>query len=220
MNTSFALVTVTTPSFVVGTAVLLHSFLERNKWFAGDFIIIHDDLDRSCEKYFRTIPNLKFVPVSTSLKMEIRAVTAGNAHLERFYSLQAFLLDGYTKVAFCDSDLLFCDSIENVFYDPHPFICCGDGAYYKKMFRKRHSFEATSDSSESDVLRNTFNAGFMVVDQQFLGEFHYHNMMEILRTISWGEKTTGHTDQRIYNLYCVIISGYKKKKNIMSRKQK
>ena len=39
--------TVTSPEFLLGTRVMLDSFLAENPWFEGEIVVIHDRLDEA-----------------------------------------------------------------------------------------------------------------------------------------------------------------------------
>lgn len=207
------LATVTTDAFVPGTLVMLHSFLKHNPWFQGDMVIIHDKLDRTSRDYFiRCFDRVRFIPVSASLKQRLQDLITVQPELAarqaRFYSLEIFRLTGYDKVLFCDSDLLFRHSVDELFNFKQPLICCGDGAYYRGNARHAVSFteigqtdRETSNPAQTNLLSNTFNVGLLRIDGSLLQEEHYIGLLTLLSNTTWQQVETGHTDQVLYNRY-------------------
>lgn len=166
---SHCLATVTTDCFVPGTLVMLHSFLKHNRWFRGDIVLIHDDLKTDSQEYLTSVyERIHFTRVSPELLHRVNAVVAARPDFRnkraRFYSLEAFRLRGYGKVLFCDSDLLFRQSVSDLFKFPQPFVACGDGAYYRGRRRK---FLGDGEALES------FNAGVLMIDQSLLTDEEY-----------------------------------------------
>lgn len=57
--------TVTTASFLPGTLVTLGSFLRQHPDFAGDLVVIHDELPDSERACLAALPKLRFEQVSS-----------------------------------------------------------------------------------------------------------------------------------------------------------
>lgn len=203
----YCLATVTTASFLPGTMVLLYSFLETNPWFEGDIIVFAEaqELDQQEISLLNTFRNLKVVFINSQLHKNVKRLISVNPEVKgkssHFYSLEAFGLTGYEKVLFCDSDLLFLDSIEALFSQSQPLICCGDGPYYQGLTRNKYSFKAGKPSNPEEEFTDTFNAGFMLIDKSLLNSHTYSGLVELTHSEHWLDKTTPHTDQRIFNQY-------------------
>ena len=204
----FCMVTVTTKGFVPGTLVTLHSFLKHNRWFRGDIVIIHDQLDpRYRKRLERLSDQVRFMPVSPLLTSCIQRLVAFRPDIQprqaRFFSLDTFRLRGYDKVLFCDSDLLFRGSIQGLFQMDRPLICCGDGPYYAGGGRDRITFAKlpANDTNGDGVLRGTFNAGFLLIDRVYLADSHLEGLLALLSEATWAPITEHQTDQVVYNLY-------------------
>ena len=207
------LATVTTEAFVPGTLVMLHSFLKVNPWFEGDLVIIHDGLEPTAhQSLVACFERLRFVPVTPRLRSRLQSLIAFRPQLAsreaRFYSLEIFRLTGYDKVLFCDSDLLFCRPVNELFEMQQPLICGGDGPYYRGNSRDAASFaEVDSASHEASCpaagteLVQTFNAGLLLIDAQLLTEANYDGLLALLSVQSWQRIETAHTDQFLYNLF-------------------
>ena len=155
-NSRLCLATVTTERYMPGTLVTLHSFLRHNPWFDGDLVVIHNQLDRDLLKILEVcFDQVRFLQVSEALRSRVQNLVACHPDLSarqaRFYSLESFRLQGYEQVLFCDSDVLFRQSIEDLFALSQPLICCGDGPHYQGYGRHSSSFQPmpTSDATSN-----------------------------------------------------------------------
>ncbi len=187
---------------------MLHSFLTQNRWFDGDIVVFHDGLTENSQLDFTAnFDRIRLLSISTQLKSSLKKLIAFKPDLTsrqaRFYSLEVFRLTDYDKVLFCDSDLLFCQSVSHLFKMKQALICTGDGSYYRGNGRDTTTFseiELTADRSINE-LRQTFNAGFLLIDALLLKEKHYAGLLALLSKQTWQLITANHTDQVIYNLY-------------------
>ena len=122
------LVTVTSERFL---AVTLGSFFKHHPRFAGDVVVLHDALLPEAHRAVlaTAFAGLRFEPVSAALCERLTRLATAQPRvkdrLARFYTLDAFRLDGYRKVLFCDSDLLFRASVDDLFEAPDALLCCG-----------------------------------------------------------------------------------------------
>lgn len=207
MSAHYCLATVTTKSFLPGTMVLLYSFLETNTWFEGDIVVFVEaqELAQNELNLLQTFKHLKVIHINPQLLKNIEQLTSVNPAVKgkssHFYSLEVFSLIGYDKVLFCDSDLLFLDTIESLFSQNQPLICCGDGAYYQGLTRHKQSFVVGKPSNAKEHFTNTFNAGFMLIDKSLINRETYTALVELTHSKYWIDRTTPHTDQRIFNQY-------------------
>jgi len=207
MSTHYCFATVTTQSFLPGTMVLLYSFLETNTWYEGDIVVFveAEELEQTELDLLHTFKNLRVIHVNPQLSNYIEQLIAVNPSVNgkssHFYSLEVFNLAGYDKVLFCDSDLLFLGTIEPLFSKDQPLICCGDGAYYQGLTRDKQTFVASEPQNTEEEFTNTFNAGFMLIDKSLINADTYSALVELTHSEHWADKTTPHTDQRIFNQY-------------------
>ena len=211
--TNICLATVTTEAFVPGTLVMLYSFLKQNPWFKGDIVIIHGALGSNSQQDLALcFDRVRFLAISPRLTICLQKLITLRPDLAsrqaRFYSLEIFRLEAYDKVLFCDSDLLFRKSVDALFEAGHALICCGDKPYYRGNSRHAISFAEISESADeatsnapSSVLRQTFNAGFLLLDALLLNEDHYTGILALLSEKTWQQIKTDHSDQVLYNLY-------------------
>lgn len=182
---------VVTEKFATGALVMLDSFVTKNYWFDGDIAIIHDDLNDQTKEIFLACFSrfsINWVQVSVNLAgMLNNLIKEYPQHIiERFYSIESFSLYDYDKVLFFDSDLLFCDSIENLLSYPDPIICCPDG---------RHYLEKRPDSNPAG-----FNAGMMIVNNSLLNRYTYETLLSWLELSNWQKlEPTVYNDQAIFS---------------------
>ena len=195
--------TVTTPSFLPGTLVTLGSFLKCHPGFAGDLVVIHDQLPKGARDCLAALPRLRFEQVSAALRGRLARLRAAHrtlgSRLARFHSLEAFRLTGYRKVLFCDSDLLFRQPVGEIFDRREALLCTGDGPFYRGHRRDAASFLETAQPAGASTLERTFNAGFLLIDAELLNGRHYADMLSLVTPESWRGVGAGHTDQIVYN---------------------
>jgi lipopolysaccharide biosynthesis glycosyltransferase len=172
---------------------MLHSFLKHNPWFTGDVILIHGELRAESRE---RLAGYVLQPVSDELSRRVDAVVDirpdFGSKRAQFYSLDTFRLRGYDKVLFCDSDLLFRHSIQDLFEQPHSLVACGDGAYYRGTGR---------DFIGLGRIENTFNAGLFVVDQTLLNDEIWSGLVRLVTPAMFRNPGLHFTDQSILNLY-------------------
>ena len=187
--------------------MLIHSFLKTNPWFEGDVVVILDkaQFQDSELELLKTFANMHLIQVSQQLTASVDMVIKQKPEMKgrrsQFYSLEAFGLDSYDKMLFCDSDLLFLDSIEELFLSDELFLCCGDGPYYQGLVRDKSSFQAKETKDSSQELSNTFNAGFMLVGRPLLSPQTLTGLLDIMSLEDWCSDDTNHTDQLVLNKY-------------------
>ncbi len=200
---SFCVVTVVTEYYIPGALVTLYSFQRCNRWFNGDFIVLHDGLNQTQQKIFKEIfSNIKFVQVSNRLSNWIKGMIQIRPELadqySQFISLDVLQFDGYEKVLLLDSDLLFRHDISEICGREEPLLCCRDRPAYLGYGRNRATYETTKD--KKNVIVDTFNSGFMLIDQKLLNHVEYNRLLEIISQDQWRQITAAHTDQLIFNL--------------------
>lgn len=199
--------TVTTDSFVVGTLVTLYSFLKHNNWFDGEIVIICNDLsDQSLEYLGLVYDNISFLRVGDKMLEKVDGITKVFPEFSlkqaRFYSLETFRLTDYDKVLFLDSDLLFRSSIEDIFDTENNFVACGDGAFYNNSGRRWGSgLEKIVSGEEIEVIYNTFNSGFFLVDRSLLTAENYAGLLNLVDSRIYKTPNMKLADQVVLNIY-------------------
>lgn len=198
----------TTPDFVVGTLVMLDSFFQHNRWFDGDVVVIHNRLPAQQQNQLRSrFATIRFLQISAELEAALEQLLHIrpdlNQHKSQFYALDAIRLGDYRRLLFCDSDLLFRDSIEPLFQLKQPLIGGGDGIYYRGGGRTRDHFAEHHpvDCSNPNILCHTFNSGLLLYDNSLLGAEPYRQLIAELAPQPWCQTTTPHTDQFVLNRF-------------------
>ena len=204
LSTDMCIATVVTEDFVPGALVTFHSFKKQNKWFRGDFVVIHDGLSDESQDVFRSLfDTVRFITVSDDLSRQIDCLTDFRPDIHsrrpRFYSIECFHLREYSKVLFVDSDLLFRGDISELWKRSEPLICCRDRPAYLNRGRDSRTF-ALCEKSETS-LNETFNAGFLLIDDQLLNDTEYQGLLNMIAPRTWEKVTASHTDQLVLNHY-------------------
>lgn len=201
MSAPLRLATVTSPEYLLGTRVMLDSFLAENPWFAGEIVVIHDRLDeaqvRQLEQQFAGLtchrPGAVFAGAVDSL---CRAVPKLAGRRDRFLSLEVMLLDGGGPLLFLDSDLVVCGSLESAVAGDALLAACADAAMLRGNVRDALTLAeraATGDDLPS------FNAGVMWFADTASLRADRDRLLELLGPDEWHAIASEHTDQAVWN---------------------
>ncbi len=196
-----------TESFLPGALVAVSSFLERHPGFAGDVVLFHDGLpEERCAALERALPPLRFEPVNPALKERLTrlggARRALRAKLPDFYSLEAFRLDGYRKVFYCDCDLLFRRPVDELLGRPEALLCCGDEEFVNGRCHDAATYRPIADPSRAGpagALERTFSCGLLLIDGRLTGERAYAELLALVAPETWRGAETVHSDQFMLN---------------------
>lgn len=199
-----ALATVTSSSFLVGTQVMIHSFLDHNRWFDGDIIIFHAGLDdKSRDALEAQFAKLSCRTVSDALTGAIDRLVTARPELatrrDRFLSLESFAITGYDKLLFCDSDILFQGDVADLLQRDALLTACPDGAMVRGNRRDRTTLDEIA-ADGGDPLDHSFNAGLMLIDAKLRGSVVIGQLLARLEPTAWQAVMSSHTDQAVLNL--------------------
>lgn len=127
-----AVCTISNDLYVDGTIVTLKSFLDHNKWFIGDIIVFHSDnfskLSETNKQKINSISDkiiLKKVDENEYESLYNKLIKVNGTHqkfLPSMFTFDAFNLKEYKSVLYIDSDLLFLNSIEDMYKKSSNFI--------------------------------------------------------------------------------------------------
>lgn len=196
-----------TEDFLPGAVVAASSFLARHPRFRGGLVLFHDGLPEDrCVALAAAFPPLRLEPVRPELRRRIGRL-AGNPivprrNLSDFYCLEAFRLDGYRKVLYCDSDLLFRGSIDELFESEDALVCCGDRQAIRGGCRDAATYrpiESPALAGPLGALERTFNSGMMLIDGRLTGESAYAELLTLVEADNWRDTDTVHTGQLLLN---------------------
>lgn len=181
------LVTVTTPEFLPGTRVMLASFLQMNRWFDGDIVVVVPRLDlHTCDTLPREFERLHLCCVSQDLGEAIDTLVLAHPQLEnraaRFLSLESFWMGGNGPVLYCDSDILFLRDISEGLRVEGDMLACPDRAHL---------------AGEKEGV--SFNAGLMLLRPPIRSVEVRNGILAHLDPETWRSVKTDHTDQAVLN---------------------
>lgn len=203
-----ALATVISDDYLLGALTMIDSFRQSNPWFDGDVIAIYRSLSpetlETLENFDRRLLLRK---ISSELDERMAAVAATaewkSGKELQFASIEAFAINGYDRVIFCDSDLLFLDSIEEPLAIDAPLVVCGDGAHFRGGRRRVSDFAELPKGGvgEQPSIAGTFNSGMMVLDRRRITSADHDALVGMVEPERWLHDRTGHTDQMLLNLH-------------------
>ena len=196
-----------TENFLPGALVAVSSFLRHHPGFGGGIVLFHDGLPaEQCAALERALPPLRFEPVNHALKERLAKLASARralrAKLPDFYSLEAFRLDGYRKVFYCDCDLLFHQPVDELFGREEVLLCCGDQEFFNGRCHDAATYRPIDDPSEAGpggALDRTFSCGLLLIDGQLTGSRAYAELLSLVTPETWRGTETVHSDQFMLN---------------------
>jgi lipopolysaccharide biosynthesis glycosyltransferase len=189
ISSNVALCTICNDSFVLGTKVLLFSFLEKNKWFKGDIIVFYSEnysslSNESMQILNKIYPKIIYKKIDESdysaLIEKFKTLPGSNLRfVPSFFTFDAFdLVETYENVVYLDSDMIVLDDLS-------------------ELFSLDIGIAVTPDAGEYDISKKyqRFNGGFLVLGNSIRGK-NYKNKL-----ISQGMNLykMQHADQTILN---------------------
>ena len=209
------LATACSEGLVPGTLTMLDSFLAHHSGFAGDIVVIDDDLTDASRAALDAVGRVRFEPVSAALRARLQqlgtAVPRLAGRLANFHPIEAYRLRtpagaAYRKVLSCDADLLFRGPIDELFETEDALIACPDSPTLRGLARDAKTYGTVSAPStanqpeQSAVLANTFNCGLLVVDGRELAALYDH-LLAAFRADTWAGTEVALTDSLPLNRY-------------------
>ena len=185
---------------------MLDSFRTQHPGFDGDVIVLHDGLTEESRTVLEVVaPPVRFEPVAPELLDRV-------AHLKTaypnrpivppmFHALDAFRLDGYRKVLYYDSDMLFLAPVDELFDIDAALLCCGDRVFILNQQRDPDTNLPMEGSSKRPALERPFNCGFMLIDGSCAGPRVYADLLALMAPEAWRGLRVRLTDQPIVNRY-------------------
>lgn len=199
----YALATVTTERFLPGTATMLQSFLQRSPSVPIDLVVFCDDLSPTIKTTLAGFPRLRLLPISDELSQSatrlVEAVPRLASRKARFYSLDAFGLDEYDRVLFCDSDVLFVDDVSELFQSDHELCACGERTWYTDQTRDAQTHAIIEARPAEEETPPAFNAGLLSIGKPLLNKTVKQRLLDEMTPELWRSGKANHTDQLILN---------------------
>lgn len=204
-----ALITVTDKNFLVGTEVLLSSFLKNNKWFDGDIIVIEDDLTNDDKERLNKICNVIFASPRSELLARVKSIKEKFPSLEnvtrRFYTIEAFKFNEYKNVVFIDSDILCTADISYLFHSDFYFAAAPDSCFYYETTRNSKTYKQIKrgkQRSYGNGVSDTFNSGVMSFSFDKIPKNTYEELLSKIDIKTWdGIEVPKLADQIILNFH-------------------
>lgn len=196
------LITVSSPEFLLGTRVMLDSFLRHNDWFSGDIFVLHRRLDSAATAQLEAeFPSLKCRTVSVRLAEAIAALVDAFPQLlnrqDRFLSLEMLLIEPDADTLFLDSDILITASFAELAPARSELIACPDASLLRGRTRDLATMEEF-DTLDAEAT-TTFNAGMIMLGRTLPQAQLCDEMLAYLKPESWGSIQSDHTDQAVWN---------------------
>lgn len=207
----YCLVTISDEDFSIATEVLLYSFLKYNAWFAGDVIVIADDLPATHRQRLERLYPVRFVAPDPRLRHQLGPLRQHVPNLDavyrRFFSFEVFRFSGYGRAVYLDSDMYCAGDISELFERPEPLLACPDGFTYADrilaLLAERRGEQTRPVMRYGRTFGASFNAGVISIGGAVLGDHQTYrdllNMLDVKTWTSLGQSIF--TDQMILNLY-------------------
>jgi lipopolysaccharide biosynthesis glycosyltransferase len=173
-----ALVTMLNEEFVIGFKAMIRSLLKNNPWFDLPVVILDDGvLPETKGKLTQIYKDITWQPIDKKRYAGTDFEKTAPKLRCTYYKLDIFNMKGYERLVFIDSDTLILGDIKQLFATTAGFAAV-------KGYDPLH-----------DMMRRDINSGVFVVNQQFLNEQVYVEMLRIARS---GHKMP---DQTVINHY-------------------
>ena len=195
----YALVSILDDRFSEYFYVFLNSFLENNKWFDGDLIILHnDDLshlsDENIEKLKLLYRKIVFKKIKTegyfNLIELFKSKVSKTFHrfIPSVLTIETFNLIDYDRVVYLDSDTLVIGDLFDLFRIENDIVATRDTSNYIT--------DTTIKAKNDDSI--LLNGGFLSLSGKFMrSDDHVKNMIELFPKISEPK----FLDQTLMNTY-------------------
>lgn len=142
-----ALVNLTDENTLIGTYVMVESFLRNNAWFNGDIVLITEHcIDvKKLEPFYNLYKNTKVIVPDCKkyLNAKKHFYTNVSNEIKKFFGVEnpneilggvwphmlkfeAFGFEEYDRVVFYDSDILIVGDIKDAFFNDYDFVICDD----------------------------------------------------------------------------------------------
>lgn len=197
-----------TNGFWVGAVVTIGSFLATHPRFDGTIVLVHDGLPARHQRCLRdAFKSIRLQLVTPELRQRCEVLAQAFPHwrdrLARFYSLDAFRLEGYRKVLFCDADLLFAAPIDKMLEASAELACCSDRAGIAGAMRDAATFRLLDkdDAATGTVIEQPFNSGLLAIDGAICGPARHADLLALATPETWRDAHEELLDQLVLNRY-------------------
>ena len=204
----YALVTVSTPAFLPGTAVMLRSFLDHNPWFSGDVILLTDEVVPELRDSLTAIYPVQFRLIGEAIlrngERVRRAVTDRAILPVRFFAMELFAIEGYDRLLYLDSDVLVRADCRPLFERRELLVAAGDGFHYRDKVRTGPDYRPHKLrwwQSRKNYWGGLFNAGIVSLDGAFPGPANYRALADMIDPKYFSHGVRRFHNQKLLNIY-------------------
>lgn len=144
-----AVCTICDDNFIKGAEVMIQSFMDHNKWFNGDIIVMYSDrlspISPSNMIRLKSINSsiiFKKVNESDYSKAIDKFVNRNGLHLRfmpSLFTFETFSLSEYDAVCYIDSDIIHINSMEEFFITPDNFVVTPASLRYPATYHREFS---------------------------------------------------------------------------------
>jgi lipopolysaccharide biosynthesis glycosyltransferase len=198
----YAVTTILNDSFAEYFYVFVTSFLEHNKWFNGDIIIMHNDdfsflSNHNINKISKLYSNIVFRKIETTKdylyiinEFKNRVNPAFHRFTASILTIETFNIFGYDKILYLDADTLVVNNIKELFLAKSDIVVTNDTSDYIIT----NQIKLANDPNTNLKL----NGGFLLVDKNFIEKSDH-----VMNIFSEFDKIPDITflDQSILNYY-------------------
>lgn len=210
LEAPYCLVTISDEDFSIATEVLLYSFLKYNSWFAGEVIVIADDLSVTHRRRLERLYPIRFIGPDSRLRFKLGILRQHVPDLDviyrRFFSFEVFRLSRYRRAVYLDSDMYCAGDISELFESRAPLLACPDGFTYSDrilaLLAERSGEPTRPAPRYGRTFGESFNAGVISVGSAVLGDPTYRDLLNMLDVDTWTSLGKSiFTDQMVLNIY-------------------
>ena len=115
-----------TSDYIIGYRTFIQSFIEHNKWFSGDILIMALDLNDNQKEYVKSFhKKIKFIePLYENYKDVNTSKLVNPGFVNNYYKLDIFSYTKYEKIVSMDCDMLITGDISELFFEKYSFGAC------------------------------------------------------------------------------------------------
>ena len=164
---------------------MINSFLQCNKWFRGEIVIITSDTEYIQKKIEKFRLKINLVKPSEELfeKIELLKDQIKNFQSIRYclFKLELFNLSEYDIIIYYDSDMQHLQEIDSSIILKKDLLVVKDPWFYRGYKRNRRTLEKIKITDESkETYEIYFNSGFMAIGKKFLNQKVYQKLISVI----------------------------------------
>lgn len=150
--------------FMIGFRVFWKSFIEHNKWFNFDFLILDSGLSEESKKELQeTYEKIKIIQVKKENYLKINMSVTSDILKKTYWKLDIFSHDEYDRLVFLDMDILVRGDIREIFQFTGQIAGC-------QAYRPR-----------SDRLTQEINSGVFVINKPAISHETYIAILDFTK---------------------------------------